>query len=298
MRESFDAQSKESLEVLLEDVGTVVRGLDVAAAAQRFDLWFTPDPAHHDERMRRGLLGVLVDDPEGCALEPFRNTPDLAAVDDCVRRIANHRHHLALAAERQQPPTRPARPWVIVLSPGDPLSARVEYGLTTPEWPGVYRTPRGTGLIFVVLAELPVTRETLALRMLARGPTLKRAMQELAALPPDAWERKLVDVLLRWRRTIPETFGVPSQEEVEFMAATGSLFEEFQTENRNVGRNEGQFEVFTRQFERKLARALTAAERDVLRVRLLSQGHNLLSDLVIDLDATALAAWLAAPDAH
>jgi len=133
MRERFDAQSKESLEVLLEDVGTVVRGLDVAAAAQRFDLWFTPDPAHHDERMRRGLLGALVDDPAGCALEPFRNTPDVAAVDDCVRRIANHRHTLVLAADRRQPPTKPARPWVIVLSPGDAVSARLEYGLTTPE---------------------------------------------------------------------------------------------------------------------------------------------------------------------
>ena len=322
MRESFDAQHKESLEVLLDDVGTVVRGLEVAAAAQRFDLWFSPDPVHHDERMRRGLLGALVDDPDGCAIEPFRNTPNVAAVDDCVRKLANHRHRLAAAAERREPPTTPSRPWVIVFSPGDPLSARLEYGLTTPDWPGVYRSPRGTGIVLVVLSALPVTRDTLALRLLARGPTLRRAMRELAALRRDAWEHKLVMVLLRWKRLVPKEPTMRTQEEIEFMDDTEAYLDELERkaiakglqqgisqgisqgikqgikQGRNEGRNEGLLTVLVRQFERKLARSLDSSERAVLRSRLLSQGSEALSDLVLDLDASALAAWLAAPDAH
>lgn len=304
MRDTFDAQSKDSLAVLLDDVGSVVRGLEVGAvAAQRFDLWFTPDEAHHDERMRRGLLGALVDDPAGCALEPYRKTPGVAEFDDCARRIAQHRHALALAAERLRPPAKAARPWVIVLSPGDPERAREEYGLTAPEWPGVYRTSRGTGVVLVALAALPVTRETLALRLLARDGHFLRALRELARLPADAWERRLMRVLVQWRREVTREVLAYPDEEVDIMGALAELnawYEQYEArlrgEGMREGMREGQLAVLARQFERKLHRPLTDAERETLRGRLGARG-DALGDVVLDLEAPALAAWLAAPDA-
>ena len=51
------------------------------------------------------------------------------------------------------------------------------------------------------------------------------------------------------------------------------------------------------QFERRLARLLTSAEREVLVRRLDTFGSERLGDLVIDESPEALAAWLAAPDA-
>lgn len=72
MREFFDALCKDSLVALLDDVGAVTRGLEVTASAQRFDLWFTPDLARVDELRARGVLGALVEGPDGCGLEPFR----------------------------------------------------------------------------------------------------------------------------------------------------------------------------------------------------------------------------------
>jgi hypothetical protein len=51
------------------------------------------------------------------------------------------------------------------------------------------------------------------------------------------------------------------------------------------------------QFERRLARALTSAERGVLVRRLGTLGPERLGDLVLDFTPEALAAWLAAPDA-
>lgn len=304
MRDIFDAQSKDSLAVLLDDVGCVVRGQEVGAvAAQRFDLWFTPDEAHRDERMRRGLLGALVDDPAGCALEPFRKTPGVAELDDCVRRLAQHRHVLALAASRRQPPARAARPWVVVLSPGDPVTARQEYGLDVPEWPGVYRAPRGTGVVLVVLSALPVTRETLALRLLARDGHFLRALRELASLPADAWERRLVRVLLQWRREVTQGVLAHPDEEVDIMGALAELnawYEQYEAQLRGEGLREGlregQLTVLARQFERKLHRRLADAERETLRARLAREG-DALGDVVLDLDPPALAAWLAAPDA-
>src|SRR6185312_3386919 len=51
-------------------------------------------------------------------------------------------------------------------------------------------------------------------------------------------------------------------------------------------------------FERRLGRALDAAEEAVLTQRLAALGSDRLGDVVIDLDAAALAAWLADPTAH
>jgi hypothetical protein len=81
------------------------------------------------------------------------------------------------------------------------------------------------------------------------------------------------------------------------LADLNAWYEQYRTELINEGRNEGQFAVLARLFERKLARALSADERSVLRTRLLAQGHDALSDLVIERDADALAVWLASPDA-
>jgi hypothetical protein len=136
--------------------------------------------------------------------------------------------------------------------------------------------------------------------VLARGPHLRRALDELSTLQPDAWERRLVAVLLRWRREAPATSTHRTPEEEETMSALADLnawYEQYRTELINEGRNEGQFAVLARLFERKLARALSADERSVLRTRLLAQGHDALSDLVIERDADALAVWLASPDA-
>jgi hypothetical protein len=51
------------------------------------------------------------------------------------------------------------------------------------------------------------------------------------------------------------------------------------------------------QFERRLGRALTPEEHHALRERFDRIGSNRLGDVVLDLSAAALAAWLADPDA-
>jgi len=50
--------------------------------------------------------------------------------------------------------------------------------------------------------------------------------------------------------------------------------------------------------ERRLGRALADAERATLRARLATHGPQRLGDVVLDLDAPALGAWLAASDAR
>ena len=52
------------------------------------------------------------------------------------------------------------------------------------------------------------------------------------------------------------------------------------------------------QFERRLGRALSEEERDVLKSRLGSHGPARLGDMVLDLDTGTLAVWLADHDAR
>lgn len=51
------------------------------------------------------------------------------------------------------------------------------------------------------------------------------------------------------------------------------------------------------QFERRLGRPLTEDEHAILRERLRRLGANRVGDVVLDLSAEALGAWLADPDA-
>ncbi len=53
-----------------------------------------------------------------------------------------------------------------------------------------------------------------------------------------------------------------------------------------------------RQFERRLGRGLAEAERETLAARFHRLGPLRVLDVVLDLDAPALAAWLADPDAR
>jgi hypothetical protein len=75
------------------------------------------------------------------------------------------------------------------------------------------------------------------------------------------------------------------------------LRNEGRVQGRSEGRIEGEMRASTRIFERRLARALTPDEQATLSARFEIVGPDRLCDLVFDLDAAALAAWLADPAA-
>ena len=123
------------------------------------------------------------------------------------------------------------------LSPGQPDGAmRIFAAMPHPDLgPGVYRCPEGIHLWIVVLDDLPVTRDTLPLRLLARNPVLDVALAELRALPDDAWEHRLTEVLLRWRVEIAAQQPHSGDEE-EFMQSTREVFDRFKEQVRQEGR--------------------------------------------------------------
>ena len=301
MRERFDVQAKEALAALLADVGTVERGLEASAPAQRFDLYFRPDPEHRAERHARGLLGEMTDAESG--LEVFYNTPSALQTRDCVRKLWTLERALVLEARSQGRTVREGRTRVWVLTTGKPRRALKAFrARPSKHWPkGVYTTARVIGLGVVVLRELPRTRETLALRILAKGATRAQACEELVHVEPDAWERRLIEILVRWRTEIPLDPALWTEEEKDFMTTTSTAFDELKASLLKEGQRKGVkkgLAPLVHQFERKLGRALSTAEHTTLRKRLRTHGPARLGDVVLDLDAVALARWIEDPAAQ
>jgi hypothetical protein len=174
----------------------------------------------------------------------------------------------------------------------------------------VYASDAAIGLWVVVIAELPATRDTLALRLMGRGPVLDAALAELGALPAEAWEHTLFEILLRWRQEIA-ALPTRSQRDEDFMETTRETFEQFK-ERRQEGRQEGRdprraqrassractWGPLQRQFARRLGRPLTEGETATLLARFDTVGPDRLGDVVLDLTPEALAQWLTDPDAR
>jgi len=198
----------------------------------------------------------------------------------------------------------------LVLSPGKPRRALEAFHATPAAGmpTGVYATAPEVGLWVVVLSELPETPDTLCLRVLAKGGVQRRAIRELLALPVDAWERCLIEILVRWRIEVAVQATLTPDDE-DFMTATHDLDEEFKQKLRDEGRLQGLSQGLSQGrsqglrplvhlFERRLGRALSAVEHDALLTRFSTLGPDRLGDVVLDLAPDALAAWLADPAAR
>ncbi len=244
-RNRFDRAGKDLLRASLEPDGPFESDAEVGPETQRADAWFTPDPQRPATRRDLGLLYRLTE--EACLLEPFHAPPGEDEVGECVRKVLNFRHVLAL----RTPPVPLPVQWIF--SAGRPARAVDGFRFQPAEgWPsGVYRmAPRlFTGL--VVVSELPRTRETLILRLLGAGRVFQEAANELASLDPGARERALAGpVLLRYRLEIVHEPGKRTSEDEEFFMSTQDMVEAWERDTEARGLAKG--------FTEGLAKGLTA----------------------------------------
>jgi len=144
--------------------------------------------------------------------------------------------------------------------------------------PGVYEAVPGLQMRSVVLAELPQTRATLLLRLLGAGPLLAAALEDLAALPDDAYEKSVAAPLLvhfgRARRRTPSM-----NEEADVSAEIRAWFEGYKKELRATGRDEGRAE--------EAARAVLT----VLRVRGIAVPDTVRERIMARTDPSLLERW-------
>jgi hypothetical protein len=103
-----------------------------------------------------------------------------------------------------------------------------------PGWPpGVYLFGDSVLRVGIVVAsELPRKRSTILVRLMAAGPLLPSAIEDLGTLPPKAPERSVAEpILLHWQSLLRKK-PTRSPEEQNFIMAMHQTWEDARTETR------------------------------------------------------------------
>jgi hypothetical protein len=240
----FDQLAKNLLRDALSRACTSETEVEVLAATQKIDVYTCPDPARAAERAELGLLGELCAAPS--LFEPFRDTPNLGKLRRCLNKQHTWHHELerraraaASAAEGRDETAVDEVPFpmLVVIGPGQPVTVLDAYGCKEVS-PGVYEAVWGLALRIVVIAELPRTRDTLLLRLLGKGRRFSEALADLAALPGDAWERRLAMPLLVHFQLDSHEHAMNEEDDVS-SAEIRAWFEDYQRKVRDEGVAEG-----------------------------------------------------------
>ena len=297
MHAPFDQLAKNILYEFFVLFGTAQPAAEVPPTdAMEVDLWYVPDPARAPMRaqLTSGIMREIAVDP--AMLEIFSQTFGDRAFHGCLRKRYQWQHVLEV---------REGQPWPLLgawlTSPGPPDGVIEDYGFVpAKDGPtGHYVTLQAAWRIHIlVLRELPRTRETVLLRLLAAKQVRRDAIADLLALPDDAWEKKVaLPWLQRLNFEVPKEPATLSDEEKALMSEIQDWFEQYQGKVRDEGVKLGRAGTFARHFERRLGRALSDEERKALAERLDRLGEDRVDDALFGLASEALAAWLSDPAA-
>lgn len=232
MKNRFDQLVKRLARKGLAPAGRVETEAEVTPDALRIDVWFVP----YAGRARKvlaplGLFGRM--GWKSCTLEPYHRTPSGDQAADC---IAKHRFFCRELARRKPRPPVPTQ-WIICS--GRPSAALVGLAFRRSRWgPGIYDGPALTRTRIVVVSELPRTRDTVLVRLMGAGRTLKRAIADVRALPPDAPEHRLaLPILVSLRLELLADPAEPTQIDREFLMTTQEI-DKYLEERDQKARNE------------------------------------------------------------
>ncbi len=220
IRTPFDRFGKQMVRDAVEDRCSVESDAEVPASTRRIDLWVTPREGCTSPPDHLGLLGRITSG--SVTLEFFHNTPSGDELHLCLIKHGEFRNFLS---RRKTLPPVPIQ-WVISSGRPDAGIEGLGFRPMSKGLRGIYESPPLLCTRLVVVSELPVTRDTLLVRLLGAGSVLKKAIAELQALPADAPERRLaLPVLLRLRLTVPADPAQQTSDDQEFLMNTQDIVE-------------------------------------------------------------------------
>jgi hypothetical protein len=125
--------------------------------------------------------------------------------------------------------------------------------------PGIYEGPPLLWTRLVVVSELPVTPDTLLLRLLGAGQVLKQAIAEIKALRTEDPARSLsLPLLVRLRLEIPTDPAQRTDDDQEFLMQTQDIVETWRQEAIQEGVKHGECMVLLRQLRQRFGGAVDA----------------------------------------
>ncbi|MDB9404972.1 hypothetical protein PN472_12085 [Microcystis aeruginosa CS-1036] len=227
-RQIHDQFAKEYLEELLASLGTIKKSKKVKSEVQEIDVWFEPASSASRTELPLGLLGKMA--ATCCLFEPFRNPPSEVEIRSCISKLyAVHGEVLRKAKRTSKTLTEAELPVLWILTPtfsarmieevvGIPSSFLPEEGMKEEWGKGVYFSPSLFKTGIVAIHQLPVNEETLWLRVLGKGGTQKRAVEELVQLPEgNPFQENLLEILANWRKSLELRDNLSAEEQEDIM---------------------------------------------------------------------------------
>jgi Domain of unknown function (DUF4351) len=239
-RTYHDLFAKQHLEALLEPVGTVTTSRKVISETREIDVWFVPNPEAQSTLNQLGILGQMV--KQCCAIEPFHNAVQSHEINSCIGKQVNVTEELRRQAKREtQSLSDKDLPRLWILSPT--ISKRTLQGFCAvglKNWPkGFYFLPTNLRTALVAIHQLPVTEDTLWLRLMARGKVQRQAIAELLALPVNhPMRQNMIEHLAVLRINLNVGQNLNKDERALSMNLS-PVYEQWRQETLQEGRQEG-----------------------------------------------------------
>jgi len=244
-RQIHDQFAKEYLEELLTPLGTIRKSKKIKSEVQEIDVWFEPFSSPPPTELPLGLLGKMA--ATSCLFEPFRNPPTEVEICGCLSKLyAVHGDVLRKAKRSNKTLTETQLPFLWILTPT--FSARMieDFGTNSDEsnWlTGVYFLAKSLKSGIIVIHQLPVNEDTLWLRVLGKGGTQKRAVEELVELPErNPFRENLLEILANWRKNLELRDNLSTEEQEDIMNLSPAYLKQ-REEWKQEGTLEGQLSL-------------------------------------------------------
>jgi hypothetical protein len=241
-RQIHDQFSKQYLTELLEPLGEVKVNQEIFAEPRHIDLYFIPNVASPSAFEPLGLLGKMVS--TYCLLEPFRNQPSNTEIRNCLIKLFSLQSYLQPETESPQRKslTEAELPYLWILTTTASTALLDYFGTKQelPTWPtGVYFFAAGLKTAIIAINKLPITPDTLWLRILGKGRTQQQAIEELLACPDKhPFYRRALELLSKWRIMLGGKDQLTEDEQEVFMNLS-TAYQKWREETLLQGVHEG-----------------------------------------------------------
>jgi hypothetical protein len=227
-RQPHDQFAKQYLEELLSPLGRVEVSKEVADETRQVDVFFSPDSNMRENAQSLGLLGQMV--TTSTLLEPFRNAPSRTEIRNCILKLFSIFAELQRKGKREKTELNEdelPRLWILATSISLHILESFDAKLELENWTeGIYFLSPSHRTAIVVINQLPITPDTLLLRLLGRGKTQSQAVRELLELPSgDSFRQNVMELLISWRVSVEINNLLESEDREVFMALSQSYLE-------------------------------------------------------------------------
>ncbi|WP_193200276.1 hypothetical protein [Nostoc sp. MG11] len=230
IQQPHDKFAKQLLEELLAPLGEVKINKEVTDAARFVDVLFSPSPQSQAPNL--GLLGRIAL-LNTTLLEPFSNQPSRTEVRNCFLKLFTVIADSQRKAKREQTSILEeslARLWIISPSASKALLADLEVKLDLENWPnGVYFFQKCFRAALIAVDQLPVTQETLWLRILGRGETQRQAVAQLLTLPEgNQLRQNTLKLITNWRIVVVQQQENLTEDEQELIMNLSQAYQQWE----------------------------------------------------------------------